>query len=155
SMPIKKIPQPERPSSLPEGAIDAYVIGEPHAAKAGLRGSGRMLMETREAWPEIISCVLVARQPIIDHRLPLVVGLDRGIADSGKWLDEDRMTGAQHRKDAALVASGKAFYNQPTKLLEYVLLKDVTRVSYTNLMPPKKDFDEIMDLAVELGILPR
>ncbi|MCY2959422.1 MAG: ABC transporter substrate-binding protein [Planctomycetota bacterium] len=115
SLTIKEIPPPEHPSSLASGAIDAYIIGEPHAAKAEMEGYGRVLMR----------------------------------------LDEDRLTGAQHRKDAALVASGKAFYNQPTKLLEYVLLKDVTRVSYTNLMPPKKDFDEIMDLAVELGILPK
>src|SRR5690606_32186353 len=115
--------------------------------KAELEGYGRVLMQMRDAWPEFISCVLVVRQELIDQRRPLVEELVRGIAASGKWLDEDRLTGAQHRKDAALVASGKAFYNQPTKLLEYVLLKDVTRVSYTNLMPPKKDFDEIMDLA--------
>lgn len=155
SMTIKEIPPPEHPSSLAAGAIDAYIIGEPHAAKAELEGYGRVLMQMRDAWPEFISCVLVVRQELIDQRRPLVEELVRGIAASGKWLDEDRLTGAQHRKDAALVASGKAFYNQPTKLLEYVLLKDVTRVSYTNLMPPKKDFDEIMDLAVELGILPR
>jgi len=155
SMTIKEVPPPEHPSSLAAGAIDAYIIGEPHAAKAEMEGYGRVLMQMRDAWPEFISCVLVVRQELIDQRRPLVEELVRGIAASGKWLDEDRLTGAQHRKDAALVASGKAFYNQPTKLLEYVLLKDVTRVSYTNLMPPKEDFDEIMDLAVELGILPK
>ena len=74
-----------------------------------------------------------------------------GIAASGEWLDEDRETTAQHRHDAAVIV-GKLFYNQPPELLDWLLTKDVTRVSYTNLMPPKKDFDEIMDLAVEVGI---
>ena len=154
SMTIKEVPPPEHPSSLAAGAIDAYIIGEPHAAKAEMEGYGRVLLQMRDAWPNFISCVLVVRQELIDQQRPLVDELVRGIAASGEWLDEDRMTGAQHRKDAALVA-GKMFYNQPPALLDFVLTKDTTRVSYTNLMPPRKDFDEIMDLAVDLQILPR
>jgi NitT/TauT family transport system substrate-binding protein len=155
SISIKEVPPPEHPSSLAAGAIDAYIIGEPHAAKAEMEGYGRVLLQMRDAWPEFISCVLVVRQELIDERRPLVEELVRGIAASGEWLDKDREQGAQHRKEAALVASGKAFYNQPTALLEYVLTKDVTRVSYTKLKPLEENFDETMDLAVELGILPR
>ncbi|MFN0243968.1 MAG: ABC transporter substrate-binding protein [Planctomycetota bacterium] len=154
SMTIKELPPPEHPSALAAGAIDAYIIGEPHAAKGELDGYGRVLLQMRDAWPNFISCVLVVRQEIIDERRDLVQELVNGIAASGEWLDEDRHTTAQHRKDAAVVA-GKIFYNQPPKLLDYVLTKDVTRVSYTNLMPPKHDFDEIMDLAFELKILPK
>lgn len=154
SMKIKEIPPPEHPSSLASGAIDAYIIGEPHAAKAEMDGYGRVLLQMRDAWPNFISCVLVVRQELIDQQRPLVTELVHGIAASGEWLDEDRTTGAQHRKDASVVA-GKMFYNQKPELLDFVLTKDTTRVSYTNLMPPKKDFDEIMELAVELKILPR
>lgn len=154
SMTIKEIPPPEHPSTLAAGAIDAYIIGEPHAAKAEVEGYGRVLMHMRDAWPNFISCVLVVRQELIDERPELVQELVNGIAASGEWLDEDREQGAQHRRDAAVVA-GKMFYNQPPALLDFLLTKDVTRVSYTDLFPPKKDFDEIMDLAVELGILPK
>lgn len=154
SMTIKEIPPPEHPSTLAAGAIDAYIIGEPHAAKAEVEGYGRVLMHMRDAWPNFISCVLVVRQELIDERPELVQELVNGIAASGEWLDEDREQGAQHRRDAAIVA-GKMFYNQPPALLDFLLTKDVTRVSYTDLFPPKKDFDEIMDLAVELGILPK
>lgn len=154
SMTIKEVPPPEHPSTLAAGAIDAYIIGEPHAAKAEIEGYGRVLMQMRDAWPGFISCVLVVRQEVIDQQRPLVDELVRGIAASGEWLDEDRETGAQHRKDAAVVA-GKMFYNQKPELLDYVLTKETDRVSYTRLMPPKEDFDEIMDLAVELGILPK
>lgn len=151
---IKEMPPPEMPSALAAGAIDAYIVGEPHAAKSELEGYGRVLMQMRDAWPDFISCVLVVRQDVIDQRRPIVEELVRGIAASGEWLDEDRQSGAQHRKDAALVA-GKMFYNQKPELLEYVLTKDVTRVSYTNLFPPKKQLDELMSLAVELKILPK
>ncbi len=154
SMTIKELPPPEHPSALAAGAIDAYIIGEPHAAKAELDGYGRVLLQMRDAWPNFISCVLVVRQELIDERRPLVTELVNGIAASGEWLDEDRDRGAQHRHDAAIVA-GKLFYNQKPELLDFLLTKDVTRVSYTNLKPLQKDFNEIVGLAVELQILPR
>ena len=153
SLIIKELPPPEHPSALAAEAIDAYIIGEPHAAKAEMDGYGRVLLQMRDAWPNFISCVLVVRQELIDHQRPLVEELVHGIAASGEWLDEDRETTAQHRHDAAVIA-GKIFYNQPPELLDFLLTKDVTRVSYTDLMPPKEDFDEIMDLAVDVGILP-
>ena len=37
------MPPPDMPSALAAGAIDAYFIGEPHAAKAELNGTGRVL----------------------------------------------------------------------------------------------------------------
>lgn len=154
SMTIKELPPPEHPSALAAGAIDAYIIGEPHAGKAELEGYGRVLMHMRDAWPNFISCVLVVRQELIDERPELVQELVDGIAASGEWLDEDRDQGAQHRKDAAIVA-GKLFYNQKPELLEYILTKDNTRVSYTLLEPLQKDFDEIVELCVELGVLPQ
>lgn len=149
---LKEIPPPDHPVSLGARAIDAFIIGEPHATKAEMEGYGRVLVEMKELWPGFISCVLVVRQEIIDERRPLVDELVRGIAASGEWLDEDKRTGAQHRRDAALVV-GKMFYNQPPALLERVLTKDLDRVSYTDLVPPKDRFEEIMDLSLEAGIL--
>src|SRR5947207_2043201 len=77
-----------------------------------------------------------------------------GIATSGKWLDQDKDKGAQHRKDAAIVV-GKMYYNQKPELLDFVLTKDVNRVKYTGLKPPKERFDEMMDLSVEFGVIPK
>ena len=73
-----------------------------------------------------------------------------GIAKSGKWLDED----IEHRMDAAEVAA-EHYYFQPPDLLKHVLSKPSDRVKYTNLAPLKDDFDEIMELAHEIGVLSR
>jgi NitT/TauT family transport system substrate-binding protein len=151
---LKELPPPEHPTSLAAKAIDAFIIGEPHAAKAELDGVGRVLYQCGDLWPGFISCGLVVRQEVIDERRELVDELVRGIAASGKWLDSDVTTGAQHRKDAALVV-GKMFYNQKPELLEYVLTKDVQRVKYSDLKPPKDRFDEMMDLGVEMGLFPK
>jgi NitT/TauT family transport system substrate-binding protein len=151
---LKELPPPEHPSALSAKAIDAYIIGEPHAAKAEMDGFGRVLYEAGDLWPNFISCGLVVRQEVIDQQRELVAELVRGIATSGKWLDDDLERGAQHRKDAAVVA-GRLFYNQDPKLLEFVLTKNLKRVKYTDLKPPKDRFDEMMDLFVEFKLLPR
>ena len=152
---LKELPPPEHPSALASGAIDAYIIGEPHAAKAELDGFGRVLYQCGDLWPNFISCGLVVRQEVIDQNRPMVEELVRGIATSGKWLDSDLDRGAQHRKDAAVVAASKMFYNQDPKLLTFVLTKDVKRVRYTDLKPPKDRFDEMMDLFVEFNLIPK
>jgi NitT/TauT family transport system substrate-binding protein len=151
---LKELPPPEHPSALAARAIDAYIIGEPHAAAAEMQGLGRVLYQAGDMWPGFISCVLVVRQERIDGDRELIQELVDGIAASGEWLDEDLAQGAQHRKDAAVVV-GKMFYNQDPKLLEFVLTKPADRVRYTDLVPPRESFDEIMDLAVEMGVIDR
>ncbi len=151
---LKELPPPEHPTALAAKAIDAYIIGEPHAAKAEIAGTGRVLYQCGDLWPEFISCGLVVREELIQEKPALVEELVRGIAASGKWLDSDVKTGAQHRLDAAKVV-GNVFYNQKPELLEFVLCKDTNRVKYTNLKPTRERFDEIMQLAYEMKVLPR
>ncbi|MCC6409708.1 MAG: ABC transporter substrate-binding protein [Planctomycetes bacterium] len=151
---LVETPPPDHPGALAAKAVDGYIVGEPHCAKAEIDGYGRVLYYMKDLWPNFISCVLVVRQEVINERPELVQELVNGIAASGKWLDEDKEAGAAHRKQAAVVV-GKMFYNQDPALLEHVLTKPLDRVAYTNLMPPKDTFDEIMSLAVETGVLPK
>lgn len=150
SIELRELPPPEHPTALRSGSIDGYIVGEPFAAKAEVDGFGRVLYHTKDIWPEFISCVMVVRQDLIDERPELVQELVDGIAKSGKWLDED----VEHRMDAAEI-SAKHDYFQPPELLKYVLSKPLDRVKYTNLAPLKEDFDEIMELAFEIGVLSR
>lgn len=147
---LRELPPPEHPTGLRSGAIDGYIVGEPFAAKAEVDGFGRVLYHTKDIWPEFISCVLVVREDLIEDEPELVRELVEGIAKSGKWLDED----VAHRMDAAEVA-GKRYYFQPPELLKHVLSKPVDRVRYTNLTPLKDDFDQIMELAFDIGVLSR
>lgn len=150
SIKLLELPPPEHPTALLGGSIDAYIVGEPFAAKAEVDGFGRVLYQTKDIWKDFISCVLIVREDLIDERRELVQELIDGIAKSGKWIDEDM----DHRMDAAEIAA-KHYYRQPPELLKYVLSKPVDRVKYTNLAPLKPDFDEIMNLAVEIGVLER
>ncbi len=148
SIKLIELAPPEHPTALAAGSIDGYIVGEPFAAQSELDGYGRPLYFTKDMWPGFISCVLVVRQEMIDEERELVQELVNGIAKSGKWLDQDM----SHRMDAAEIV-GKHFYFQDPELLKFVLSKPPDRVKYTSLGPLKKDFDEIMELAVEMGVL--
>lgn len=155
SIELVEMPPPEMPGALAARAIEGYIVGEPHNAKAELGGYGRVLYFMKDLWPQFISCGLVVRQEVINERPALVQELVNGIGASGLWLDdEDEALAIEHRRRASEVV-GKVFYNQDPKLLEHVLTKPLDRVSYSNLAPPKATFDEIMDLAVEMNVIGR
>jgi NitT/TauT family transport system substrate-binding protein len=138
------MPPPDMPSALAAGAIDAYFVGEPHAAKAELNGTGRVLYHAKDIWPHFISCVLIVREELIKERPEVVRDLVRGIAESGEWAERNRL-------QAAKVAA--PYYRQDQKLLEYVLTQPPDRVSYRMLTPTKAELTTIMTYAIKAGIL--
>ena len=150
SMKLLEVPPPEHPAALESGSIDGYIVGEPFAALAEMKGTGRVLYHTKDIWPNFISCVLVVREELIEEDRELVQELVDGIAKSGKWLDESHA----NRMEAAEITAAN-YYFQPRELLEYVLSNPPDRVKYTQLGPLKNDFDEIMELAFEIGVLSR
>jgi len=138
------LPPPDMPSALAAGAIDAYFIGEPHAAKAELNGTGRVLYYAKDIWPRFISCVLVVRDELINEHPEIVRDLVRGIAESGEWAERNRLA-------AARVAA--PYFRQDQKLLEFVLTSPLDRVSYRHLTPTDEDLQQIMKYALKAGIL--
>lgn len=139
-----ELPPPEMPSALASGAIDAYFVGEPHAAKAELAGTGRVLYLAKDIWPRFVSCVLVVREELIIERPDQVRDLVRGIAESGEWAERNRLA-------AAAVAA--PYFRQDRKLLEFVLTQPPDRVSYRDLTPTEQDLQQIMTYAVKAGLL--
>ena len=169
-------PPPEHPSALQKGAVDAYIVGEPIAAKAEIEGYGRVLAFTKDLWPDFISCVLAVSEDLIREDRPLVQELVNGIAASGQWIDgagEDLAAGvhraeegipegpavailppgwdASHRAQAAAIAARREYYHQDPDLIRFVLSKPPDRVRYTDLVPARDDLEEIQRYAEELG----
>jgi len=139
-----EMPPPDMPGALAARAIDAYFIGEPHAARAELDGSGRVLYHAKDIWPHFISCVLVVHEKLIKERREVVKDLVRGIAESGEWAET-------HRLEAAKVAA--PYFRQDEKVVRYVLTQPPDRVSYRMLTPTDEDLQKIHDMALKAGIL--
>lgn len=145
---ILEMPPPDMPAALYSKSVDAITSGEPYMGQAELDGYGRVLYQTKDVWPNFISCVLAVREDAIrDHR-ETVQKLVDGIARSGKWLDQTM----DHRMEAADFVS-QYYYNQNPRLLRFVLSKPPDRVKYTNLALRKNDFLEIEALAKETEVL--
>jgi NitT/TauT family transport system substrate-binding protein len=134
------------PGALATRAIDAYFVGEPHAARAELDGSGRVLYHAKDIWPRFVSCVLVVTEKLIETRPEVVKDLVRGIAESGEWAET-------HREEAAKVVS--PFFRQDEELVRYVLTQPPDRVSYRMLTPGDEEMQQIADMGLEAGILER
>lgn len=139
-----EMPPPDMPGALASKAIDAYFVGEPHAARAELDGSGRVLYHAKDIWPQFISCVLVATEKLIQEKPDVVRDLVRGIAESGEWAET-------HRLDAAKVAA--PYFRQDEKVVRYVLTQPPDRVSYRMLTPTDEDLGKILEMGLKAGIL--
>jgi NitT/TauT family transport system substrate-binding protein len=141
-----EMPPPDMPGALASKAIDAYFIGEPHAARAELDGTGRVLYHAKDIWPHFISCVLVVTEKLIDERPAVVKDLVRGIAESGEWAERNRLGAAK------VVAP---YFRQDEALVRYVLTQPPDRVSYRMLTPSDEEMQKIADMGLAAGILER
>src|SRR5262245_53369563 len=86
-----EMPPPDMPGALAAKAIDGYFIGEPHAARAELDGSGRVLYLAKDIWPHFIARIAYATEKLIKERPAVVKDLVRGIAESGEWAETHRL----------------------------------------------------------------
>jgi NitT/TauT family transport system substrate-binding protein len=141
-----EIAPPDMPAALAAGAIDAYFVGEPHAAKAELDGIGRVLYYAKDIWPHFISCCLVVTEKLIRERPAVVRDLVRGIAESGEWAET-------HRDGAANVVA--PYFRQDEKLIKYVLTQPPGRVSYRMLTPGDEELEKIAERGLKFGLLTR
>jgi NitT/TauT family transport system substrate-binding protein len=139
--------------ALAAKAIDGFSMGEPYPSQAEMVGFGRVLFPAKEYWPDYISCVLVVRQDVIDKKPEAVQVLVDGIARSGLWLDNPPKRKARREHAADFV--GRFYFRQDPRLLRWALTKPLDRVRYQPLTPLRKDFELIVSLMRETGVLER
>jgi NitT/TauT family transport system substrate-binding protein len=145
---IIEMPPPDMPAALLSRAVDAIISGEPFMGQTELDGYGRVLWQAKDVWPGFISCVLAVHEDAIRDRREEIQRLVSGIAASGRWIDQSM----ENRMDAAEFVA-KGYYNQHPRLLKFVLSKPPDRVTYSRLAPLRGEFEEIVQLAREVGIL--
>ena len=144
---------PDVPGALNARAIDAFSMGEPYPSQAEMAGFGRVLFPARQYWPDYISCVLVVRDDVIERKPEAVQVLVDGIARSGLWLDNPAKRLARREHAADFV--GRFYFRQDPRLLKWALTRPLDRVQYQPLTPLRKDFELIVSLMRETGILDR
>ena len=140
---------PDMPAALYARQVDAYATGEPFGAVAEVAGYARVLYMTRDKWPNYVCCVLTVHQELIDKERPLVQQLVNHVLSAGVWLEM-----AQANRDlAAQIAGGPAMFNQQPEILKHVLSNPRDRVTYADLRLIQSEMDELMEAALEAGII--
>jgi NitT/TauT family transport system substrate-binding protein len=140
---IIKLGPPDMPTALAAKTIDGFVVAEPFCSAAVKNGTGRILYNANDIWPNYISCCLVVHEDLINQHPEIVKDLVRGIVDSGAWADD-------HRLDAAKLAA--PYFRQDQGLLTYVLTKSPDRISYRMLTPGDAEMQKIEDMGVAQGL---
>lgn len=142
---------PDMPAALYAGAVAAYATGEPFGAVAEKAGYARPLYMTRDVWPNYICCVLTVREELIQTERARVQQLVNYVMSSGSWLDASQT----NRFLAADIAAGPNFFNQKPDVLKFVLSNPPDRVTYGDLRVIQAEFEEVMQLSLEAGIITR
>lgn len=148
---IMEMNPPDMPAALYAGAVTAYATGEPFGAVAEKAGYARPLYMTRDVWPNYICCVLTVREELIKTDRPRVQQLVNYVMSSGTWLEAS----PANRSLAADIAAGQRFFNQKPEVLKFVLSSPPDRVTYGDLRVIRAEFEEMMQLALEAGIITR
>jgi NitT/TauT family transport system substrate-binding protein len=104
---------------------------------------------TRDEWRNYICCVLTVRQELIDEQRPMVQDLVNQIQGAGLWLDQT----PANRTKAVEIASGKNFFNQDPKILQFVMENPTDRVTYGDLRMIREEFEELMQLSIQAGTI--
>jgi len=146
---IVEMAPPDMPPALYANAVDAYCTGEPYGAAAQRAGYAVPLRMTRDEWPSYICCVLTVRQELIDQNPGLVQDLVNYVQGAGHWLDAQR----DHRARAAEIAADRKYFNQDRAVLQYVMDNPTDRVTYEDLRMIKEEFDDLMQLSLQAGML--
>jgi NitT/TauT family transport system substrate-binding protein len=146
---IMEMAPPDMPAALYADAVDAYCTGEPFGAAAQRAGYARVLRMTRDEWPNYICCVLTVRDELIQENRAMVQDLVNQIHATGLWLDQK----PENRVKAVEIASGREYFNQDPKILQYVMDNPSDRVTYGDLRMIRGEFDELMQLSIEAGTI--
>ena len=139
----------DMPAALYVKGVDAYCTGEPFGAAAQSAGYARVLRMTRDEWPRYMCCVLTVREELIRSNRPLVQNMVNYVLAAGAWLDGQR----KNRETAVQIAARREYFNQDPEILRFVMDNPSDRVTYGDLRMVPREFDELMQLAVQAGTL--
>lgn len=134
---------PEMVNALATGRIDGFIVAEPFGAQAEAHEVGKILMLSKDIWPDHICCVLNVREAVIDKHPEAVQEMVSGMARAATFIEE--------RPAEAAKGSVKLIGQRPA-IVERVLTTPQGRLTFHDLVPREADFDATQDYMTAFGI---
>ncbi|MBI5572621.1 MAG: ABC transporter substrate-binding protein [Desulfomonile tiedjei] len=141
---IVEMNPPDMPSALTAGALDAYFVGEPFAARSVSAGEAKVLYYVEEVWPSFICNLMLVRQDLIERNPDLVALLVQSAARSGLWAQT-------HLKEAARIVA--QYWNQPVEFVEYALENPPNRTVFDQFAPTEREMQHLADQMVKFKLI--
>lgn len=140
---IVEMNPPDMAPAMAAGALDAYCVGEPFAARAVLGGYARVIHYVEDVWPGFICNLVLVREGMVENRSGLVAMLVRGAARSGVWAK-------RNPEKAARIAA--RYWNQPVEVVKYAMNTPEDRIVYDRFVPKQEELREMAQLMVRFGL---
>ncbi|MDA8211297.1 MAG: ABC transporter substrate-binding protein [Clostridia bacterium] len=134
---------PEMVQGLASQQINGFIVAEPFGGQAELQKVGKVLMLSKDIWPNHICCVLNVREDIIAKHPEAVQELVDSLVATGRFIEGNRQEAAN--------LSNKYLGQKPEVIL-HVLTNPKDRVTYDNLLPTMDDLKATQDYMLKFGI---
>ncbi len=138
-MNVIELPPPEMPAALAEKRIQAYFVAEPFGAKGVVSGSGKVLYQSEDVWPNSVCCALVLRDSVIKNNRAETEALMYDYLHAGTFL-------ANNTEQALPIMMKYMNAKEP------VLRKSLEWIEYGNLSIDTADYKVLTDWMTKLEL---
>lgn len=140
---IVEMNPPDMASALATGALDAYFVGEPFAAKTVMAGKAKVLQYVEASWPDFICNLMIMKAEFIRSHPKIAAKVVETAVRAALWAEK-------HPLEAAKIAA--AYWNQPLSLVEYVFSTPKGRFRFDRYLPKMEEMQYMADLMALYGL---
>jgi NitT/TauT family transport system substrate-binding protein len=146
----KVIAPPHMLLAMKHERIDAFIVAEPFGSKAQHSGMGEILVLTRDIMPNHVECIVVVKHDMLQQHANAIQEWLGSLVRAGRFIDDDKINN-QAREVARLTAG--SYLPHDTDSIMMGLGNPSDRISFSDLNPVKEDFQIIVDISKQAGIL--
>ena len=134
---------PDMAAALASGALDAYYVGEPFAAKTLMAGDSKLFKYAEQVWPGFFSNLTIVKNRLLTEEPEVASYLVTAAARALQWAK-------QNPEQAGRIAS--EYWGQPYDLVMYTLNTPKNRINFDGYAPRDEDIQKIADLMQRFGL---
>ena len=141
---IVEMNPPDMAAALSTGALDAYFVGEPFAARSLVAGESDVLYYVEQIDENFICNLMIVRNDLIKNNPEAVKMLVTAAARSGFW--------AKNHPDKTIEIAA-TYWNQPPNLVRYALTTPKDRIVFDRYQPKITEMQAMADDMQALGLV--
>lgn len=141
---IIEMAPPEMVNALSLGKIDAFMVAEPFGGQAEFQKTGKILMLSKDIWPNHICCVLNINESLIEKKPEAVQELVSAFVNTSKFIESD---------PAGAAKTSKKFLGQKPEVIKHVLTTPKGRIVYDDLNIDLSDFEQTQNYMLKYDIV--